>query len=654
MEILVAKSAGFCFGVQRAVEKAEALGANEGGGYTFGPIIHNNQVVLDLKSKGVNVLENINDLNGGDKVIIRSHGISKEEYEGLKDKGANIVDATCPYVSNIHKIVEDRYKSGYQIVIIGDKEHPEVEGVNGWCDNKGIIIGSEDDINNIHGKYSRICIVTQTTYNQEKWKMLTSKLVDAAREILIYNTVCSATQIRQKEAMELSKTVDAMIVIGGRDSSNTKKLYEICRNECPNTFFIETCEELNVKEVEKFNRVGITAGASTPEYIIKKVIETLNGVSNENALIKREMEDNSRVMERENMNQYTGEENEYFMSFKKLYTGDIVEGKVIAVNKDEVFVDIGYKSDGILPASEIPGIEVDLKEKFKAGDTITIEILAMNDGEGNVLLSRKEVEKEEFVKLIKGYMDEAKVIEVSVKDVNKGGLSCQYGALRAFMPISQTGTSMGEDLSQFVGKKVEAQIIDIKEKRGNVEIVVSRKELVRNEREAKRKEAIEKMEEGQVCSGVVKAIIKSGIFVNIGAIDVFVPISELAWKRINTPNDVIAENDKTDVSIIKVDRENMKVSGSIKRLKKEPWEEFLEKYKVDDVIEGKVVRFAEFGAFVEILDGLDGLVHISNMADRRINKPQEVVKIGETIKVKIIKIEIESKRISLSIKDVEE
>lgn len=650
MEILIAKSAGFCFGVQNAVKRAEAVGGDNKDVYTYGPLIHNNEVVEKLKSEGIGVINNLDEVKQGDKIIIRSHGISKAEYEKLKDKKAMIIDATCPYVSSIHRIVEERYNSGYKIIIIGDKEHPEVKGVNGWCNEEGIIIDNEEDVIKINGKFKKICIVTQTTYNQEKWRAIVKKLVDAAIEVLIYNTVCSATQIRQNEAQELSKKVDAMIVIGGRQSSNTKKLYDICKESCPKTIFIENESELNPNELSEFNTIGITAGASTPEYIINNVVFKLN--TSGEFCNKNDMKEGSKTME-ENMKNYSEEEKEYFNSFKKMYTGDIVEGKVIAVNDNEVFVDIGYKSDGILPVSEVTGVDINLKEKFKPGDILKVGIIAMNDGEGNVLLSRKEVEKDEFIKQISEYKEQEKVIEVTIKDSNKGGFTCLFANIRAFMPKSLSGIGISEDPNSYVGKKVKVQIAEIKEKRGDIELIVSRKAIVKKEMEKKRNEAIEKLEAGDVCNGIVKAIIKSGIFVNIGDIDVFVPISELSWKRIKTPNDVVKENDKAEILITKVNKEEMKVSGSIKRLLKEPWEDFIEKYKVDELIEGKVVRFADFGAFVELMDGVDGLIHISNIADRRINKPQEVLKIGQVVKTKIIKIDLEEKKISLSIKDAE-
>lgn len=647
MEILLAKSAGFCFGVHNAIEKASTAALLGEKVFTYGPIIHNNQVVQDLMSKGVNVINKIDDVEKDFSVIIRSHGISKEEYDNLNAKGANIIDATCPYVKNIHKIVEEKCNSGYKIIIIGDPDHPEVKGINGWCSNSGTIINNEEDISYIKTN-EKLCIVSQTTFSQEKWYRLVSKIIKLSREILIYNTICSATQIRQNEALELSKEVDAMIIIGGPESSNSRKLYEICKNSCERTMFIETEKDLNLHDLEGINIVGITAGASTPDYIIKNVIDKIGSLT-DSFNEQKKVKENKGNMENQNFS----EAQDYFMTFKSIYVGDVIEGKVIAVTDKEVFVDIGYKSDGILPMEEVSSMPVDLKEKFKAGDVISVEVISMNDGEGNVLLSRKEAEKEEFHKELNAAKESGKVIEVIVKEVNKGGFACQYGDVKAFMPLSLSGLQRGEDQNSYVGKKIKVSINDIKERRGNIELLISRKEIARKEREERTLKVFEKLEAGQTLRGTVRSIIDAGVFVDIGDVDVFVPVSEISWKRINKPGDIISENQTVEFLVIKVNKDELRVTGSIKRMSKEPWEEFIEKNSEGDVVEGKVVRFMEYGAFVELMDGVDGLLHISNISDKRIGKPQEVLKIGQIINVKITKIDLENKKVNLSLKDVE-
>ncbi len=647
MEILLAESAGFCFGVQNAIEKAEKAAAESEEVYTYGPIIHNNQVVENLRLKGVNVINEIEDVSKDYSVIVRSHGISKVEYEGLIGKGANIIDATCPYVIYIHKIVQEKCDLGYRIIIIGDPDHPEVKGINGWCSNSAIIITNEEDINLINSN-EKLCIVSQTTFNQEKWYSYVTKIIKLSKEILIYNTICNATQLRQREALELSKKVDAMLVIGGFESSNSRKLYEICKSSCERTMFIETEKELNLQDLAGVNVVGITAGASTPDYIIKNVIDKINSLT-ENKAEQKNAKENKEKMEEQNFSQ----EQEYFMTFKRINVGDVIEGKVISVTDKEVFIDIGYKSDGILPMEEVANMPVNLKEKFKSGDLVNIEVISMNDGEGNILLSRREAEKEEFYKSLNEAKEAGSPIDVVVKEVNKGGFACLYGNIKAFMPLSLSGLYRGEDQNSYIDKKLKVNINDIKERRGTLELLISRKEIARKEKEERALKVFEKLEAGQTFSGTVRSIIDAGVFVDMGDVDVFIPVSEISWKRINKPSDVISENQTVEFLVIKVNKEALRVTGSIKRMNKEPWEEFIEKNSEEDVVEGKVVRFMEYGAFVELIDGVDGLLHISNISEERIGRPQEVLKVDQKINVKITKIDLENKKVNLSLKDVE-
>jgi small subunit ribosomal protein S1 len=646
LEILVAKSAGFCFGVQNAINKAEGMSGEEGNVYTYGPIIHNKQVVENLKNKGIDVLNKISEAKENDKVIIRSHGISKAEHEELLEKGVEVLDATCPYVKHIHKIVESKYNEGYKIIIIGDQNHPEVKGINGWCNNSAVIINSEEDINNLSERLGKICIVAQTTYNQEKWYSYVCKLIKTSKEIVVYNTICNATELRQNEAIELSKQVEAMIVIGGKESSNTRKLYEICKENCSKTIFVETADEINLKELEGVNKVGITAGASTPDYIIRDVIDKLQS-NGENSIKQQE-----KIEEVDKKDNESNDMHEYFASFEEVYPGSIVEGKVLLVTDKEVFVDIGYKSDGVLPLEEASNKEIKLKEKFKQGDIVKAEVIKMNDGEGNVVLSRKSLEKEEFYNEIRSMKEKKATIEVTVVEAIKGGLSCKYGDIKVFLPRSLSGINQNEDLSSYVGRKLMVKIEEVKERKDTIELIVSRKDIVKEEREKRVKETFEKIQSGDTYRGTVKSVIDVGAFVNIGDIDVFVPLSELSWKRVTKPQDIVNVGQMVEVLIIKVDKDNLKATGSIKRLNKEPWEEFVEKYREGDIVDVQIVRFAEFGAFAEIIDGVDGLIHISNMSNYKVNRPQERVKLGQKVRAKIIKIDNEGRKVGLSLKDL--
>lgn len=643
MNLIIAKNAGFCFGVKKAVDIAMENASRGEKAFSYGPLIHNQQVVDSLKNDGIGVINNIDDITSGDKIIIRSHGISKEEYEKIQSKGAIIEDATCPNVKYIHKIVEEKSKEGYTVIIVGDSEHPEIKGINGWCNNKAIIVNEPNDVYNINVR-NKICVVAQTTYNPSKYFMLLEKIIRLSKQVLIFNTICNATQLRQSEAIEVSRKSDFMIVIGGKHSSNSRKLYEICQSECGKAVFIEGEDELDLDQLRGMNTIGITAGASTPDYIVEGVVQKIMIMENENTQDIEVKNDAVEVETMESMDNYD-------MYSQEVHSGKKVQGKVILVTDKEVYVDLGYKSDGLLPLSEASFEEINLKEAFKVGDEISAVVLKTNDGEGNVLLSRKAVERETYIEGIRKLQEEKTEIEITVVDTNKGGLNCKYGDIRAFMPLSMSGVHRDENPEELKGKKLPVIIAEIKERRGEFELIVSRKEIVRKEREAKLNEFFENVKEGDVLNGKIKSFIDKGAFVNVGALDVFVPISEIAWKRIGKPQDVLTEGSMTDVVVIRVNAEDKKITGSIKRTSKEPWEVFVEKYTTGDLVEGKVVRFAEFGAFVELMDGVDGLVHISNIADKHVNKPQDELKVGQMVEAKIIKLEVESRRVSLSLKE---
>lgn len=656
MDITVAKNAGFCFGVKKAVDKAREMADEYEKAFTYGPIIHNRQVTESLRHKGVDIVNDIDNIKAGDRIIIRSHGISKDEQKAIKEKGALIEDATCPYVKYIHGIVEEMHNKGYTVIIVGDPDHPEVKGVDGWCKNEAVIVNCINDVYNINGR-NKLCVVAQTTYNQEKWFMLLNEIIKLSKHIVIYNTICNSTELRQEEAIELSKQNDLMIVIGGKESSNSRKLYEICSKHCKKALFIEDENELDLNELKNINKLGITAGASTPDYIVEGVVQKIMNMENVNTEeMVQKISESEAVAEVEKQE---GSEEEYTMDNYDEYnsyvhSGDIVEGKVILVTDKEVFVDIHYKSDGILPKEEASFNEINLEESFKVGDAIRVQVLKTNDGEGNVLLSRKAIEKKQYIEKIKAIKEEGTPIEVLITDNNKGGFDCRYRDIRAFMPLSLSGLHKDEDPSKLKGTRQMVIISEIKERRGEVELIVSRKEILRKERQEKIEEFLNNINEGDICKGKVKSMIPVGAFVSTGVIDIFVPISEICWRRIGKPQDVLSEGQDVEVLIIKVNKEEKKITGSIKRMGKEPWEDFTSRFNEGDIIDVKIVRFAEFGAFAEIIDGVDGLIHISNIANKHVNKPQDELKIGETVKAKIIKIENETKRVSLSLKDLDE
>jgi 4-hydroxy-3-methylbut-2-enyl diphosphate reductase len=634
MRILLDKNAGFCFGVKNAVDKVFSLAKNnkEKNLYTYGPLIHNNQVIEKLKQSNVQALKNIDEnIDKNSLIAIRSHGIAEDKYMQLQAMGLEYVDCTCPYVLKIHRIVNEHFKEGYQIFIVGDGKHPEVEGINGWCQNTAVVLENASMVEKLPN-YDKICIVAQTTITQELWSTVLEEVQKKYNNIKVFETICSATENRQKSAAELAKSVDCMIIIGSRESSNTQKLYQICKGININTIHIETVEELSLENIKNFKSVGITAGASTPEWIIKEVVTKMDEMNRDNQAMMME---------------------EYEKSFRSLYSGDTVTGKVIFVTDDEVMVDIGYKSDGIIKKEEFTwDLELSLKDLIKPGDEVESKIVNMNDGEGNVVLSKKQVDADKNWYKIEYAFNEKSPVDAVIKSVVKGGVVAETFGIRAFIPASLIDIRYAEDLNQYVNTKVKAFVAEYdKDKR---KVVLSRKEFLRQEREKSEKEIFGTIQEGQKVKGEVKRLTDFGAFVDIGGVDGLIHVSELSWNRIKHPSEVVKPGQTVEAVVLKVDTEKKKISLGMKQLTAEPWTLVPTKYAIGDVINVKVARFADFGAFVELEPGIDGLVHISQISDKRIAKPADALKIGETVKAKIVDIKLEEKKISLSIKEAAE
>lgn len=634
MKVLLDKNAGYCFGVKNAVDKVFSLAQSnkDKNLYTFGPLIHNNQVIEKLKQSNVQALKNIDESIDKNSIIaIRSHGIAEDKYMQLQALELEYVDCTCPYVLKIHKIVNTYYKSGYQIFIVGDGKHPEVEGINGWCENSAIIIEDSSIVANLPN-YDKICIVAQTTITQELWSTVIKEVQNKYNEVKVFETICSATENRQKSAADLARSVDCMIIIGSRESSNTQKLVQICKGINRNTIHIETVEELSLENIKHFKLIGITAGASTPEWIIKEVVTKMEEINRD---------DQATMME------------EYEKSFKSLYSGDTVTGKVIFVTDDEVMVDIGFKSDGIIKKVDFTwDTEQSLKDLIKPGDEVESKIVTMNDGEGNVVLSKKLVDADKNWYKVEFAYNEKTPVEAIIKSVVKGGVVAETFGIRAFIPASLIDIRYAEDLNQYVNTKVKAFVTEYdKDKR---KIVLSRKEFLRLEREKSEGEVFSTIQEGQKVKGEVKRLTDFGAFVDIGGVDGLIHVSELSWKRIKHPSEVVKPGQIVEAIVLKVDTEKKKISLGLKQTTAEPWTLVPTKYAIGEIIDVKVARFADFGAFVELEPGIDGLVHISQISDKRIAKPADALKIGETVKAKIVDIKFEEKKISLSIKEAME
>jgi len=628
LEIIVAKHSGFCFGVDKAVKTAFNIQSDERV-FTLGELIHNSQVIEALKEKGIQTIDDIDELRENDCVIVRAHGIGKDVYEMLKMRNVRILDATCPYVKRIHEIVKRKQDEGFKIIIVGDPQHPEVIGINGWCEGKALIIADEEDAENLEYSDEKICTVAQTTFRGSKYDAIFETLKKKFAFALKFDTICNATVQRQTEAAELSKVADAMVVVGGRNSSNTRKLYEICQQNCPKTYLIENADEL--PSLNNIKTVGITAGASTPDWVIKEVIFHMEDMTN-----RQEGEiDFSKALEE---------------SFTELKNNEVVKGKIIGYNTNDVFVDLGYKADGIIPMEEfIDDPDFDPEKDLLPGTEIEALITKLNDGEGNVALSKKRMDSIRGFEELEDAFKNEQPIDVLTKEVVKGGLVAEYKGIRIFIPASQVSDRYIKDLSPFVGNRIKVRITELANRR---RIVGSARILIEEEKNKKAEAFWSEVEEGKEYTGTVKSLTKFGAFVDLGGVDGLIHISELSWNKIGDPSEVLKVGDTVTVRVIGVDREKKKISLGYRKAEDNPWYKIEEKYHVGDIVTGIIKRMVPFGAFVEIADGIEGLVHISQISNVRIAKPDEVLSVGQEVEMKVMEVNPEIKKISLSIKEV--
>jgi len=628
LEIILAENAGFCFGVDRAVKMTEYELSQDGlKVYSYGPLIHNPQVVKSLEDKGLETIDAFSEIPEG-RIIVRSHGVSKDVIKEIEESELHLVDCTCPYVKAVHKRVEDYCSDGYNIVIIGDREHPEVIGINGWCEDKAYIVNSRDEALELPSM-DKSCVVSQTTNRLDKFIELSRIVEEKSDKVVLFNTICTATKLRQEAAEDVSKKADAMIVIGGKHSSNTIKLAEISSKYCKNVFHIETIEELALQELQNFNTIGITAGASTPDWIIKEAVKVMENYNQDEMMEAIES------------------------SFKRINRGDVLKGTVLYVTNNEVMVNINYKSDGIIVKSEMTKeSDPNPKELFSVGDEIDVYVMKLDDGEGNVVLSAKRVDFIKDWEVLEESYKEEEILEVKVLNAVKGGLTVLVNSVNGFMPASQISMNYVSDLNQFKGQTLSAKIIDfdIQKRR----MILSRKAVEKVEVEKKRAKLWETIEEGITLTGVVQRLTDFGAFVDLGGIDGLIHISDLAWFRVKHPSEVLKEGDNVEVKVLAFDKEKNRISLGLKQTTEEPWIIFLKEYKVGDVIDGEVVNILDFGAFVRVIKGVDGLLHVSQISKDHVEKPSDVLKVGDKVTVKITEINEADKKISLSAKDAAE
>lgn len=633
-KIKVAKSAGFCFGVDRAVKIVYSETELNEKVATLGPIIHNPNVVDDLAKKGVRIIDKVSDSYKGEKIIIRSHGVAKSVYDELAENNFDYTDATCPFVARIHKIVTEKTNDGYFIMIAGDENHPEVQGIIGHCrDNFQIFTDKYDFEKKIKKIYEllqkKVAIIAQTTYNNILWIDCITVAKKDYPNVEIYDTICNATSNRQAEAIELALESDIMIVVGGKHSSNTVKLKDICE-KYTTTYQIETAEELDFIDFSPRVKVGITAGASTPAYIIKEVKTHMAEILN-------------------NFEEDINFEEALEQSFKKIHTGERVKGYVAAINNSEVIVDVGTKHTGYIPLSELTdNPNVKPADLVNVGDEIDLIVIKINDQEGIVTLSKKKVDAQVgFEKVIKAKEDES-ILEGVVTNAVKGGIIVLYEGVRIFIPASQSGVPRTENPDVLLKKNVKFVIIEVNEQRNRA--VGSIKAVQKAAKEEAKAKFWETAEVGATYKGEVKSLTSYGAFVDLGGIDGMVHISELSWGRIKHPSEVVKIGDTLEVYVKDLNAEKNRISLGYKKTEDNPWEIFSNNYKVGDVTSAKIVSIMPFGAFAEICDGIDGLIHISQVADKRIDNVKDVLSIGQEIDVKITEIDLDKKRISISMR----
>ena len=632
MKLILAQSAGFCYGVRRAVELAEETAAQGTPCVMLGSIIHNRDVIDHLASQGLVSVDRPEQVPDGSAVIIRSHGESRAVHEGLEARGVRFLDATCPNVTRIHQIVAQAEERGRQPIIVGTPDHPEVRAIAGWCRHPVVLAGEKDLETWLSQGLERrdlpLTFVSQTTSTRKIWDGCVKKAKKECTNAEFFDTICGATSKRQGEARQLAEKCGMMVVIGDRKSSNTKRLAELCREACPDVRLIERAEDLDLTHIPQTETIGITAGASTPAWIIKEVY---NKMSDE-------------IMEIEKSFAELLEE-----SIKPINNGDKVTGTVVAITPTEIQVELGIKYPGYIPLSELsddPNVKPE--DVVKVGDEIESYVMLVSDRDCLVKLSKKRLDMVKGWEEIEAAKENETVVEGFVTEDNKGGVVVSVKGIRVFVPASQTGLPRETPMSELLKKKVRLVITEVNRARRRV--VGSISKVTRAERAAAAEKVWAEIEEGKHYTGTVKSLTSYGAFVDIGGVDGMVHISELSWSRIKHPSEVVKVGDTVDVYVISADKEKKKISLGMKDHSQEPWTVFTSTYQVGDVANVRIVKLMTFGAFAEVVPGVDGLIHISQIADHRIEKPGDVLAEGDKVDVKITDIDMENKKISLSIR----
>ncbi len=628
MEIIKAKTAGFCFGVDRAVKLTYDLLEQNRKVATLGPLIHNPQCVADLEKKGAVIVDSPEQLPQGYEVVIRSHGVPQSIYEELASRGAVIHDATCPFVAKIHRLAKQAGEQGKTLFVAGNADHPEVQGIVGHTAGQVVVFSGLEELKKLltpENTKNGIFMVAQTTFEVKKWQECAEFIKKVYTNAAIFDTICNATWARQHEAESLAKKCDVMVVIGGRQSSNTQKLVSVAARYTK-AVTVETAQELDPEWWHGAGTVGVTAGASTPSSIIEEVLSSMSEEIREEELSFEEMID---------------------ASMKPVYNGKVVKGIVTSVSPSEIQVDIGTKQTGFVKLEELTNDpSAKAEELVQKGDELDLIVTKVNDQEGVVYLSKKRLDENKGREAVAAAVESGEILEGYVTESNSGGLVVLVNNVRVFVPRSQATLRHGEDYTKLVKTNVR---LKMKQCEGR-HVVGSIREVLAAENDAKREEFWANVEIGKNYTGVVKSLTNYGAFVDIGGVDGLVHISELSWNRIKHPSEVVSVGDTIEVYVKDIDTENKKVSLGYKKAEDNPWEKFKAEYPIGSTFTAPVVSITKFGAFVRIMPGIDGLVHISEISNDRVEKVSDVLSVGQEVEVKLTDVDFEKKRISLSMK----
>jgi len=623
MKIKKAEHLGFCFGVNNAINLAENA-LSQGKLMCYGEIVHNPQENERLKKMGLLISENMHELSHQNRILVRAHGILKEEKDFFDEHGVEMLDATCPIVKNIHKVVAQKEKNGYNIVIVGNSQHPEVRGISSYLEKKHYIVNSIEEAEAINNQDS-LFVISQTTNRFEKFEAISKIIYRNNSHVEIQNTICNATRLRQESCKRLAKEVDAVIILGGYHSSNTQKLVEVANKYCENIFFVEQASEIPLHILRKFNTIGITAGASTPSWLIEEVIRRMDQFSNEELM--EEMEG----------------------TFTSVRAKEIVKGKIIYVTDNEVMVNIGYKSDGIIKQDELsdePGVSP--KDLFKEGEEIEVYVIKLDDGEGNVVLSSRRVARMKNWEVLAQMFENHELVDATVVKEVKGGLIATVMGINGFIPGSQLASYFIKDLKPYIDQVLKCEIIGVDARKRR--LVLSRKSVLEAEQKEIEEKVWENIEVGSMVTGTVARITDFGAFVNLGGVDGLLHISDISWNRIDHPKDVLNIGDEVTLKVLRANRERNRISLGLKQCQPKPFDVFLENNKAGDIVKGTVMNLVPFGAFVKLAEGVEGLVHVSEISYDRVEKPSDELNIGQEVEVKILSVDSENQRIALSIK----